>query len=175
MCASATPTLFLDSTLADKKLSHLDRQGRAHMVDVGAKPETIRQATASAAVKMQRATLRLVTTGTGKKGDVIASARIAALSALKRTSELIPLCHPIRVVGAEVAVEPDLRLPGVRLRVTVRAFDRTGVEMEALVGAAAGALTVYDMIKGVERGAVITEVRLEEKRGGRSGVWRRSR
>jgi cyclic pyranopterin phosphate synthase len=95
--------------------------------------------------------------------------------ALKRAAEWIPLCHPVRVVGSEVEVELDAALPGVRVRVTVRAFDRTGVEMEAMVGAAAAALTVYDMVKGAERGVEIRAVRLEEKSGGRSGTWRRGK
>jgi cyclic pyranopterin phosphate synthase len=154
-------------------LTHLDRQGRARMVDVGAKPETDRVAVASAAVKMKRATLALVEAGAGKKGDVFSTARIAALAALKRTAEWIPLCHPVRVVGTDVVLTADRKLPGVRVRVEVHAFDRTGVEMEAMVGAAAAALTIYDMVKGAERGVEISAVRLEEKRGGRSGVWRR--
>lgn len=143
------------------------------MVDVAAKPETHRVAVASALVKMSRATLAIVERGTGKKGDVFSTARIAAFQALKRTSDFIPLCHPVRVVSSDVGLVADPRLPGVRVRVEVQAFDRTGVEMEALVGATAAALTVYDMVKGVERGVQITAVQLEEKRGGRSGVWRR--
>ena len=156
-------------------LTHLDRKGRARMVDVGAKPETDRVAVASAAVKMKRATLALVEAGVGKKGDVFSTARIAALAALKRTAEWIPLCHPVRVVGTDVVLTADRKLPGVRVRVEVHAFDRTGVEMEAMVGAAAAALTIYDMVKGAERGVEISAVRLEEKRGGRSGLWRRAR
>lgn len=145
------------------------------MVDVGDKPETHRVAVAEALVRMQPATLRLVVEGSGKKGDVLATARLAGIAALKRTAEWIPLCHPVRVVGTDVELEPLPRLPGVRVRVSVQAFDRTGVEMEAMVGAAAAALTVYDMVKGVERGVEVAEVRLEEKRGGRSGHWRRGR
>jgi cyclic pyranopterin phosphate synthase len=143
------------------------------MVDVGDKPETSRVAVASAAVKMKRATLALVQSGAGKKGDVFSTARIAALTALKRTAEWIPLCHPVRVVGTDVELTADPRLPGVRVRVTVHAHDRTGVEMEAMVGASAAALTIYDMVKGAERGVEIVAVRLEEKSGGRSGTWRR--
>lgn len=143
------------------------------MVDVGAKPETHRVAVASAVVKMTRETLALVERGSGKKGDVFSTARVAALAALKRTAEWIPLCHPVRVVGSDVTLRADRRLPGVRITVEVHAFDRTGVEMEAMVGAAAAALTVYDMVKGVERGVELGPVRLEEKRGGRSGQWRR--
>jgi cyclic pyranopterin phosphate synthase len=154
-------------------LTHLDERGRARMVDVGAKPETERVAVASAAVKMQSATLALVEEGSGKKGDVFSTARLAAIAALKRTADWIPLCHPVRVVGTDVLLEADRKLPGVRVRVEVHAFDRTGVEMEAMVGAAAAALTIYDMVKGSERGVEIMAVRLEEKRGGRSGHWRR--
>jgi len=162
------------------RLSHTDARGQVRMVDVGAKPETERQAVASAAVKMAPSTLALVmgdgvdvVAAPSPKGDVLATARLAAIAALKRTAELIPLCHPVRVVGTDVALDGDASLPGVRIRVTVRAFDRTGVEMEAMVGAAAAALTIYDMVKGVERGVEITGVRLEEKSGGRSGTWRR--
>jgi cyclic pyranopterin phosphate synthase len=154
-------------------LTHLDERGRARMVDVGAKPETDRIAVATAAVKMKAATLDLVEAGSGKKGDVFSTARLAAIAALKRTSDWIPLCHPVRVVGTDVTLEADRKLPGVRVRVEVHAFDRTGVEMEAMVGAAAAALTIYDMVKGSERGVEVLAVRLEEKRGGRSGHWRR--
>lgn len=145
------------------------------MVDVGAKAETAREAVASAAVRMKPATLALVAAGSGTrgKGDVLGTARIAAIAALKRTAEWIPLCHPVRVVGTDVVLTLDRALPGVRVRVSVRAFDRTGVEMEAMVGAAAAALTIYDMVKGAERGVVVQAVRLEEKRGGKSGEWRR--
>jgi cyclic pyranopterin phosphate synthase len=156
-----------------RKLTHLDERGRARMVDVGGKPETHRVARAEALVLMRPETLALVESGSGKKGDVLATARIAALAALKRTAELIPLCHPVRVVGSDVTLEADPRLPGLRVVVEVQAFDRTGVEMEAMVGAAAGALTVYDMVKGVERGVTIGPIRLLEKSGGRSGTWRR--
>lgn len=143
------------------------------MVNVAGKAETHRVAIASAAVRMTPATLRLIEAGAGHKGDVIAVARVAALGALKRTSELIPLCHPVRVVGSEVEIRADKKLPGLRISVTVDAFDRTGVEMEAMTGASVAALTIYDMVKGVERGVEIQGVRLEEKIGGRSGHWRR--
>jgi cyclic pyranopterin phosphate synthase len=144
------------------------------MVDVGGKPETARAAVAEAVVRMTAPTLALVAAGAGKKGDVLSTARIAALAALKRTAELIPLCHPVRVVGSDVTLDPDPGLPGVRIRVEVHAFDRTGVEMEAMTGAAVAALTVYDMVKGVERGVAIGPIHLLEKRGGRSGVWTRA-
>jgi len=163
--------------MARRRLSHVDASGAARMVDVGAKPETLRQATASAAVRMSRATLALVEQGSGArgKGDVLATARLAGIAALKRTADLIPLCHPVRVVGTDVALTPEHDPPGVRVEVEVHAFDRTGVEMEAMVGAAAAALTVYDMVKGAERGVEILSVRLEEKSGGRSGLWRRGK
>ena len=152
------------------------------MVDVGQKRETGREAIASAAVRMSPATLRLALGGASpsgfaaaaaSKGDVLATARLAAIAALKRTADLIPLCHSVRLVGSAVEIEADHDLPGLRVRVTARAFDRTGVEMEAMVGAAIAALTIYDMVKGVERGVEIRDVRLEEKRGGRTGEWHR--
>jgi cyclic pyranopterin phosphate synthase len=155
------------------RLTHLDERGAARMVGVGAKPETARRAVASARVTMTAATLALVTKGAGKKGDVLATARLAAIMACKRTADLIPLCHPVRVVGTDVEFSVERRPPGVGVRVTVDAVDRTGVEMEAMVGASAAALTIYDMVKGVERGVEIGTVRLEEKSGGRSGSWRR--
>jgi cyclic pyranopterin phosphate synthase len=162
--------------LLPDRLPHLDERGAARMVGVGAKPETARRAVASAAVRMSAATLGLVTSGTGArgKGDVLATARLAAVMASKRTADLIPLCHPVRVVGVDVAFAIDRRLPGVRVEVTVDAVDRTGVEMEAMVAASAAALTIYDMVKGVERGVEIGAVRLEEKSGGQSGHWRRA-
>ena len=144
------------------------------MVDIGTKPETTRTATAEARVVMQPATLALVAAGSGKKGDVMATARLAGLSALKRTAELIPLCHPVRVVGSDIEITLDdasLRPVGLTIRARVTAVDRTGVEMEAMVAATVAALTVYDMVKGVERGVTISPVRLLEKRGGRSGHW----
>jgi cyclic pyranopterin monophosphate synthase len=152
-------------------LTHLDQRGHARMVDVGDKAETSRVAVAEARVLMQPATLALVAAGSGPKGDVLATARLAGIAALKRTSDLIPLCHPVRVVGSDVQLACDADLPGVRVTVQVHAYDRTGVEMEAMVGAATAALTVYDMVKGVERGVTIEGVRLLEKRGGRSGHW----
>jgi cyclic pyranopterin phosphate synthase len=158
-----------------KRLSHVDARGAARMVDVAEKPETARTATASAAVKMRRETLRLVERASGArgKGDVLAVARLAGIMAARRTAELIPLCHPIRLTSCEVDLAIDRALPGVRIRATAHAVDRTGVEMEAMVAAATAALTVYDMVKGAERGVEIAAVRLEEKAGGRSGHWLR--
>jgi cyclic pyranopterin phosphate synthase len=145
------------------------------MVDVAAKPETARAATASAAVKMTRETLRLVERASGArgKGDVLAVARLAGIMAARRTAELIPLCHPVRLTSCDVDLTIDRALPGVRIQATARAIDRTGVEMEALTAAATAALTIYDMVKAAERGVEIRAIRLEEKQGGRSGHWRR--
>jgi cyclic pyranopterin phosphate synthase len=163
---------------AKPRLSHVDARGAARMVDVAGKPETARAATASAAVKMKRETLRLVerasdARGAGGKGDVLAVARLAGIMAARRTAELIPLCHPVRLTSCDVDLTVDRALPGVRIRATARAIDRTGVEMEALTAAATAALTIYDMVKAAERGVEIRAVRLEEKQGGRSGHWRR--
>lgn len=143
------------------------------MVSVGEKPETLRVAIAGAVVRMSAATLALIQSNTAAKGDVLAVARVAALAGLKRTSELIPLCHPVRVVGSDVDLVADAAVPGVRIRCRVEAFDRTGVEMEAMMGASVAALTVYDMVKGVERGVTIEALGLQAKSGGRSGEWRR--
>ena len=143
------------------------------MVNVGRKPESERRAIASCQVRMSAGTLKLVEANKGTKGDVLGVARVAALAALKRTSDLIPLCHPVRVVGSEVHLALDTKLPGVRVECVVNAFDRTGVEMEAMVGATVAALTIYDMIKGVDRGAFIEAVALQHKSGGKSGVWER--
>ena len=162
---------------AKARLSHVDARGAARMVDVAAKPETERAATASAAVKMKRETLRLVERASGArgKGDVLAVARLAGIMAARRAAELIPLCHPVRLTSCDVDLTVDRALPGVRIRAIARAVDRTGVEMEALTAAATAALTIYDMVKAAERGVEIRAVRLEEKQGGRSGHWRRGR
>jgi cyclic pyranopterin monophosphate synthase len=161
--------------MAKKRLSHFDAAGAARMVDVGDKPETQRVARASGAVTMAPATLALVEAGRIGKGDVLGIARLAALQGLKRTAELIPLCHPIRIVGSDVEVAVDRDRGAVTISAEVRAFDRTGVEMEALCAVTVAALTVYDMCKAVDRGMQIVDVQLEEKRGGRSGTWRRPR
>jgi cyclic pyranopterin monophosphate synthase len=154
-------------------LTHFDEAGGAHMVDVGTKPETERVAIASGVVTMELETANAVRGGTIGKGDVLGVARIAAIQAAKRTSDIIPLCHPLRLTGIDV----DLRVANnaVYIMVTVRAFDRSGVEMEALAAVAAAALTVYDMCKAIDRGIVISEIRLDEKRGGKSGTWQRDR
>jgi cyclic pyranopterin phosphate synthase len=156
-----------------KRLTHLDARGRARMVEVSEKAETMREAVASARVRMAKATLLAVMEGRVPKGDVLAVARVAAIQGLKRTPELIPLCHPVRVTGVDVDLLPEPEASAVRIGVRVRARDRTGVEMEALVAAGVAALTLYDMCKALDRGIEITDLRLEEKRGGKSGPWRR--
>ena len=153
------------------KLTHFDRRGGAHMVDVGAKPSTHRVAVASGRIRMRAETLRLVASGTAKKGDVLGVARLAAIQAAKRTSELIPLAHPIALT--RVAVDFALEKMALRILTRVECHGPTGVEMEALTAAAAGLLTVYDMLKAVDRGMKLTDVRLEEKSGGRSGAFHR--
>ncbi len=141
------------------------------MVDVSEKAETERVAVASGFVRMLPETLAMLVEGRAPKGDAMAVARVAGIGAAKRVPELIPLCHPVRTTGAEVSFE--IEPTGVRIVATVRAFDRTGVEMEALAAVSVAALTLYDMLKAVDRGMVIEGVQLEEKRGGRSGHWRR--
>jgi cyclic pyranopterin phosphate synthase len=156
-----------------KHLTHLDESGAANMVDVAEKPVTERVAVAEGAVVMARATLDLIRTGNAKKGDVVGTARIAGIMAAKRTHELIPLCHPVALSAITVEVEPDDALPGLRVRATAKVADRTGVEMEALTAVAVACLTIYDMAKAVDRGMEVTSIHLVEKRGGRSGTWRR--
>ncbi|HMK92872.1 MAG TPA: cyclic pyranopterin monophosphate synthase MoaC [Thermoleophilia bacterium] len=155
------------------ELSHLDEQGRARMVDVGAKDETERVARAEALVVMAPETLRLIAGQAVAKGDVLATARLAGIMAAKRTHELIPLCHQLNLTKVAVDIEADEALPGLRVTTEARLRGRTGVEMEALVAASVAALTVYDMCKAVDRGMEVTGVRLLEKSGGRSGLWRR--
>jgi cyclic pyranopterin phosphate synthase len=154
-------------------LTHLDAAGHAHVVDVGDKAETARLAVARAEVAMAAATARLIARGGAAKGDVLGAARLAGLMAVKRTAELIPLCHPLRVTHAAVELTVVLRpRPRVEIRAEVRGVDRSGFEMEALTAAAVAALTVYDMCKAVDRGMRIS-TRLEAKAGGRSGAWTR--
>jgi cyclic pyranopterin phosphate synthase len=156
------------------QLTHFDRKGRAHMVDVGAKDETHRVAVATGRIAMRPATFRMVVEGGAAKGDVLGVARIAAIQAAKRTAELVPLAHPI----ALTRVAADFRFDATRSEITLVAVvecrGRTGVEMEALTAAAVGLLTIYDMVKAVDRGMVIRDLRLEEKRGGKSGHYRRA-
>jgi cyclic pyranopterin phosphate synthase len=153
------------------KLTHFDDAGAAHMVEVGAKPETARVAIASGTIAMEPATARAVAAGRIGKGDVLGIARLAGIQAAKRTADLIPLCHPIRLTGVDLELAVDGS--SVRITATVRAFDRSGVEMEALAAVAAAALTVYDMCKAIDRGMTISDIRLDEKRGGKSGIWKR--
>ena len=150
-------------------LTHIDAEGQARMVDVSDKPETAREAVAEGYVRLAPETLALAVSGQGRKGDVRAVAEIAGVMAAKRTSDLIPLCHPLDISKAEVAVEVD----GDRLKVTarVRTTGRTGVEMEALTAVSVACLTLYDMLKAADRGMVIEDVRLLSKSGGRSGDW----
>ncbi len=153
-------------------LTHLDRSGAAHMVDVGDKASTERVAIAEGKVVMQPATLAMIRAGDAKKGDVIGVARIAGIMAAKRAHELIPLCHPIALAAVSVDIEPDDALPGLVARAEARTRGPTGVEMEALTAVSVACLTLYDMAKAVDRGMRIEGVRLIEKRGGKSGVWR---
>jgi cyclic pyranopterin phosphate synthase len=155
------------------KLTHIDPEGRARMVDVGAKPVTRREAVASCIIKLGPETLRLVRANRIAKGEVLNAARLAGIQAAKRTFELIPLAHPIPI--DKVDVETAIRKTGIEVRCRVKTESRTGAEMEALTGAAVAALTVYDMVKAAERGAEIVRLRLEFKSGGRSGVFRRGR
>ncbi len=153
-------------------LTHFDAQGQAHMVDVGAKPATHRVAVAAGRIEMQVSTLALIEGGTAKKGDVLGVARIAGIMAAKKTSELIPLCHPLAL--SRVALDFELRPAGasaVACRATVETTGPTGVEMEALTAVQVALLTIYDMCKAVDRGMTITGVRLLEKRGGKSGTY----
>lgn len=154
------------------RLTHLSNEGKAEMVDVTEKSVTTRTARASGAVIMAPATLELIVAGDAKKGDVIATARIAGIMAAKKTHDLIPLCHPLALSKISVDLEPDLALPGLRVTAIAKLDGRTGVEMEALTAVSIACLTVYDMAKAVDRAMRITDIRLEEKSGGRSGEWR---
>jgi cyclic pyranopterin phosphate synthase len=156
----------------DAKLTHLSARGEAHMVDVSAKPATERVAVAEGRILMKSETLAIVRKGDAKKGDVLGAARIAGIMAAKRTHELIPLCHPLPITQVEVDVVPDATLPGVAVTARVKVAGKTGVEMEALTAVSVACLTVYDMVKAVERGMRIEGIRLVEKSGGRSGHYR---
>ncbi|MEX3979594.1 cyclic pyranopterin monophosphate synthase MoaC [Paraburkholderia sp. EG287A] len=153
------------------ELTHFDAAGDAHMVDVGGKAETKRIALASGTIRMLPATFALIRDGHAKKGDVIGVARIAAIQGAKRTSDLIPLCHPLAITRVKVDFMLDEALPGVHCTAQVETLGRTGVEMEALTAVQVGLLTVYDMCKAVDRGMTITDVRVLEKHGGKSGDW----
>ena len=152
------------------KLTHLGKSGEARMVDVSAKDVTARVATAEGRVTMSRATLDLELKGDAKKGDVLGAARIAGIMAAKRTHDLIPLCHPLPITKVEIAIEPDKK--GLVVTATVKVTGQTGVEMEALTAVSVACLTIYDMVKAVERGMTIEGIHLVEKRGGKSGHYR---
>ncbi|RMH42486.1 MAG: cyclic pyranopterin monophosphate synthase MoaC [Deltaproteobacteria bacterium] len=171
--AEAAASLTVGGKVHRGALTHFDRQGRARMVEVGAKPETLREAVATGRVVMRADTAALVRAGRIGKGDVLGIARTAGIQGLKRTAELIPLCHPLRLTGVDLDLRVDDEPPSVAIEARVRAVDRTGVEMEALTAVAVAALTVYDMCKAVDRGMTLTDIRLEAKSGGKSGPWRR--
>jgi cyclic pyranopterin monophosphate synthase len=153
-------------------LTHIDAKGEARMVDVSAKPATDRMAVAEGCVVMSKATLALIVSGHAKKGDVLGTARLAGIMAAKRTSELIPLCHPLALSKVTLDITIDKKLPGCVVRATVKVAGPTGVEMEALTAVSVACLTIYDMVKAVERGVRIEAIRLIEKKGGKSGHYR---
>ena len=154
------------------QLSHIDRRGQAHMVDVSAKFQTERVAIAEGKVIMQASTLDLVIAGNALKGDVLGAARLAGIMAAKRTHGLIPLCHPLPITKVEIDIQPEHSLPGFLVKATVKVLGQTGVEMEALVAVSIACLTVYDMVKAVEKGMHIEGIRLLEKTGGKSGTYK---
>lgn len=154
-------------------LSHVDEAGRARMVDVSTKPVSVRSASAEGAVKMSREAYDLVERNTLAKGDVLGVAQVAGITAAKRAGDLIPLCHPVGLDDIAVALTPDPVLPGIRVTATAKTTGRTGVEMEALTAVAVACLTVYDMVKAVDRQSEIENVRLTAKTGGTHGDWRR--
>lgn len=162
----------MTEALPTGRLTHFDAAGRAAMVDVSAKPETVRDATAKARITMQPATLALILSGTAKKGDVLGVARLAGIMAAKRTADLIPLCHPLPIAAVTVDLAPDETASAVEITATVRTTGRTGVEMEALTAASVAALTVYDMCKAVDRGMIVDGLRVVAKSGGASGDFR---
>ncbi|MEH6833774.1 cyclic pyranopterin monophosphate synthase MoaC [Falsihalocynthiibacter arcticus] len=152
-------------------LTHFDGDGHAHMVDVSDKAVTSRVATALGHVKMLPETLAMITEGRAKKGDVLGVARLAGIMGAKRTSDLIPLCHPLPITKVSVELTPDLALPGVQISATVKTTGQTGIEMEALTAVSVTALTLYDMVKAVEKTMVIGDIRLVMKSGGKSGLF----
>ncbi|MEW6446480.1 MAG: cyclic pyranopterin monophosphate synthase MoaC [Bacillota bacterium] len=156
------------------ELTHVDAEGKARMVEVAKKAETLREAAASGALRVRPETLQLIASGGLPKGDVLAVARIAGIMAAKETPRLIPLCHPIRITGVEVDFRLNEKTSRVEITARVKAVDRTGVEMEAMTAVAGAALALYDMVKAVDREAVIEEISLEYKSGGKTGVFQRS-
>lgn len=170
-CFNSIAILFMTNSSESKKLSHFDAAGQAYMVDVAEKKDTHRRAIASGIIHMQPATLQIIQQGNAKKGDVLGIARIAAIMAAKRTSDLIPLCHPLALtkVSVDFSIDPDQSQ--VRCTAQVETLGKTGVEMEALTAVQVGLLTIYDMCKAVDRGMVMGEIRVIEKHGGKSGDW----
>jgi len=168
---TSTPVRRTKKKTSTRTLSHLDERGRVRMVDVSLKPATVREAVARGFVKMAPATLRLIGSGKIAKGDPLQAARLAGIMAAKKTSEIIPLCHPLVISHCDVNLRR--RRTGYEIEARVQTVGPTGVEMEALTAVAAAALTVYDMVKAVDRAVVIDDILLLEKRGGRSGVWKR--
>ena len=160
--------------MSPPELTHLDERGQARMVDVTAKSVTSRTATAEALVVMQPETLRLIADGGHRKGDVLATARIAGIQAAKRCADLIPLCHPLMLTKVAVDITEDASLPGLRVAATAKLTGKTGVEMEALTAVSVACLTIYDMAKAADKGMEIGGIRLIEKTGGKSGAYRRS-
>jgi cyclic pyranopterin phosphate synthase len=160
-----------DNLAAAPGLTHFDPSGQAHMVDVGAKQETHRIAVAAGTIRMLPATLAIIDSGTAKKGDVLGIARTAAIMASKRTSDLIPLCHPLALTRVAVDFTIDAATSSIHCTAQVETYGKTGVEMEALTAVQIGLLTIYDMCKAVDRGMVISDVRVLEKHGGKSGDW----
>ncbi len=155
--------------MENKELTHVDESGKAHMVDISAKTPTLRIAIAKGEIVLSPATLKLVADGQMKKGDVLTVAQLAGIMAAKKTSELIPLCHPITINQIVVDLDIDNNLPGILVKAEIRTFDRTGAEMEALTAVSVASLTIYDMIKAVQKDARIMNIRLVEKHGGKSG------
>ena len=155
------------------KLTHLDEAGHAHMVDVSDKAETSRMARATATVQLTQAAMDLPIEGSLKKGDALGAARVAGSMGAKKTSELIPLCHPLPITKVTVDLDPDQDSNQVLITATVKTKGQTGVEMEALTAAATAALTLYDMLKAVDKGIIISAILLDEKQGGKSGLWKR--
>lgn len=155
------------------KLTHLDDNGQAHMVDVSGKPETIRMARAVGSVQLSDSSMAALLEGNVEKGDALAVARIAGIMAAKKTSELIPLCHPLPISKAKVELEPDKDRNLVLITATVKTTGSTGVEMEALTAVSIAALTLYDMLKSVDKFITISAIKLDEKQGGKSGAWKR--
>ena len=157
---------------SEPTLSHIGQRGEARMVDVSGKPQSERIAVAEGHVIMRKETLDRVIAGNALKGDVLGAARLAGIMAAKRTHSLIPLCHPLPITKVEIEIDPEHALPGYRVQATVKVTGQTGVEMEALTAVSVACLTIYDMVKAIEKGMRIEGIRLLEKRGGKSGDWR---